>query len=364
MKKYKLISILLLITTLNSTLVYGHSGRTDYRGGHYNHSTGQYHYHNGGSANPVKPAYSQPTVSQPTQIPKIYTATLYKQQIIINNKTIDSITNEKLEYPILTYNDTVYLPLTGAMLNQIGIKGKFESGKLELTTIDTYDTTVENSKSYFTHNDYSSLKKPNYKIVINGNLIDNTKETNPILNYKDITYLPLTYENIVDRLNLNFNIDVDEINISNINVTPEQLKLNNLLIEYVMNNDYENVKLILEKGANPNTTVEIDKIIFPVISITSNVEIAEILLENNASLRKKVVIKDETEYHILPIVYKLLMDDFDTIEMYLKYDYDKNTVIFTGQTLVNYITTLRNDSNDLKKIDFYNKVISTLNNKK
>lgn len=28
--------------------IFGHSGRTDENGGHYNHRTGEYHYHNNG----------------------------------------------------------------------------------------------------------------------------------------------------------------------------------------------------------------------------------------------------------------------------------------------------------------------------
>jgi len=28
--------------------IFGHSGRTDKNGGHYNHKTGEYHYHNKG----------------------------------------------------------------------------------------------------------------------------------------------------------------------------------------------------------------------------------------------------------------------------------------------------------------------------
>ena len=30
-----------------STLAYSHSGGTDYKGGHRNHRTGEYHYHHG-----------------------------------------------------------------------------------------------------------------------------------------------------------------------------------------------------------------------------------------------------------------------------------------------------------------------------
>lgn len=51
MKQYKKIFvtlfILLIIITSNS---YAHPGRTDANGGHYDHSTGEYHYHNNGKS--------------------------------------------------------------------------------------------------------------------------------------------------------------------------------------------------------------------------------------------------------------------------------------------------------------------------
>ncbi len=50
MKKKKVLAILTVATVLNSTLVFGHSGRTDSNGGHYDRSTGIYHYHNGGTS--------------------------------------------------------------------------------------------------------------------------------------------------------------------------------------------------------------------------------------------------------------------------------------------------------------------------
>jgi Na+/melibiose symporter-like transporter len=48
MKKYlKLVVVLPLL--LISIIAFAHPGRTDANGGHYNHSTGEYHYHNGNS---------------------------------------------------------------------------------------------------------------------------------------------------------------------------------------------------------------------------------------------------------------------------------------------------------------------------
>ena len=45
----KIISIFIIFVSL-FTISYTHSGRTDSNGGHYNRSTGEYHYHHGYSA--------------------------------------------------------------------------------------------------------------------------------------------------------------------------------------------------------------------------------------------------------------------------------------------------------------------------
>ncbi len=50
MKKLKGLGVLTLAIALNTQIVFAHSGRTDSNGGHYNKSTGEYHYHNGGTS--------------------------------------------------------------------------------------------------------------------------------------------------------------------------------------------------------------------------------------------------------------------------------------------------------------------------
>ena len=50
-KHFKFILLFLLLLLIGTTLtVNAHSGRTDSKGGHYNRSTGEYHYHHGESA--------------------------------------------------------------------------------------------------------------------------------------------------------------------------------------------------------------------------------------------------------------------------------------------------------------------------
>lgn len=45
--KQKIILITVIILTFMNTFSLAHQGRTDRYGGHYDHSTGTYHYHNG-----------------------------------------------------------------------------------------------------------------------------------------------------------------------------------------------------------------------------------------------------------------------------------------------------------------------------
>lgn len=47
MKKMHFIIYTIVLVLMLSSLVYAHPGRTDENGGHYDHSTGEYHYHHG-----------------------------------------------------------------------------------------------------------------------------------------------------------------------------------------------------------------------------------------------------------------------------------------------------------------------------
>lgn len=50
MKKILILLTALLLISLVTIMAFAHSGRTDSNGGHYDHSTGEYHYHHGRSA--------------------------------------------------------------------------------------------------------------------------------------------------------------------------------------------------------------------------------------------------------------------------------------------------------------------------
>lgn len=50
MRRYIIITLITFLICYSS---FGHSGRTDSNGGHYNRKTGEYHYHNGGDGNGI-----------------------------------------------------------------------------------------------------------------------------------------------------------------------------------------------------------------------------------------------------------------------------------------------------------------------
>ena len=50
MKKIRIVLLVTLLFLLFSVVATAHSGRTDENGGHYDRSTGEYHYHHGYSA--------------------------------------------------------------------------------------------------------------------------------------------------------------------------------------------------------------------------------------------------------------------------------------------------------------------------
>lgn len=75
MKKRIFVIILSLVTAIGlSVLCFAHSGRTDSSGGHYNRSTGEYHYHHGYPAHqhlngvcPYTSSYQTSTTSKETE---------------------------------------------------------------------------------------------------------------------------------------------------------------------------------------------------------------------------------------------------------------------------------------------------------
>lgn len=115
------------------------------------------------------------------------------------NKTL--VNNINSDYPMLLYKNITYVPLTYDVCNYMGFQANWDqtAGLTISKTGQFPDYKVNESKGSINQLDTG------YQVIIpdltiNGTKIDNSKESWPLLNYRDITYFPLTWRFAVDLL--------------------------------------------------------------------------------------------------------------------------------------------------------------------
>lgn len=111
----------------------------------------------------------------------------------INNQTLN-ITQS--DYPIAMYKHIIYLPLTYDVTKALGITLDFsaENG-LNITSLDkSVQLDQEFMNSQYVPGEKINAQTVSYPVCINGQKIDQEKALYPFLNYRGVTYLPLTWE--------------------------------------------------------------------------------------------------------------------------------------------------------------------------
>ena len=139
--------------------------------------------------------------------------------VYINDMVVDS---RYCEYPVITYNDVSYVPLTYDLCEMFLINCGWDNEKgLYVVSNDTRNTASEIPKpfgEYFVNplqNQYKAVV-PDYDIYINGQKYDNINQEYPILNFRDITYFPLTYDIIRNEFgwHINWNAEKYQLEIN------------------------------------------------------------------------------------------------------------------------------------------------------
>lgn len=111
------------------------------------------------------------------------------------------------EYPVIMYNDICYIPMTYNLCEMMNLAvGYSTNDGLYITHHEKAE--VRQSSPFgridFT-NDTAVRHKaviPEYPIYLNGVLIDNTDQQYPVLNFRDITYFPLTYRYATEEFDI------------------------------------------------------------------------------------------------------------------------------------------------------------------
>ena len=121
-------------------------------------------------------------------------------------------------YPMLSYKDVTYFPMTYDYCRALRISTSWVDGEglfiaahpQEVYTLPIYDTCV--NKKY-----NKALIVP-YDVYIDGEKVDMENEEYPLLNFRGVTYFPLTYDYATEKFH--WNIDFSEEGKRTLTVTP------------------------------------------------------------------------------------------------------------------------------------------------
>ncbi len=118
----------------------------------------------------------------------------------------EHVDNANVEFPLITYKDITYFPMTYDLCAALGLCSGFDSEKglyIAKHYQDSYGRELKPygvSKKNYYNRDYQA-EIPTYPIYLNGISIDNSKEEYPLLNFRGVTYFPMTWHFAYEELN-------------------------------------------------------------------------------------------------------------------------------------------------------------------
>ncbi len=117
-----------------------------------------------------------------------------------------SVDNRYVQYPLITYKDITYFPMTYNLCSMLGLSTGFDSK--DGLYITKHHSSVGGSNLFggdavnYYNTEYNAVI-PTYPVYLNGIRIDNSKEEYPLINFRDITYFPMTWRFAYEELNFN-----------------------------------------------------------------------------------------------------------------------------------------------------------------
>lgn len=143
----------------------------------------------------VSPVYAASGVA--VQVPQF--------AVMLNDEVYD---NRHAKYPLLVYNDVTYFPMTYQLTRSLGLVTGWEEGK---GLYIAQHTEWEQGEPDMTGNNrlggrYQATV-PNYPIYVNGWQVKNSGEQYPLLNFRNVTYFPLSWHYAHDEFGWNINWD-------------------------------------------------------------------------------------------------------------------------------------------------------------
>lgn len=130
------------------------------------------------------------------------------------------------EYPLLVYKDITYFPFTYNDCRFLGLETDWNPDEgLSIKNTGIYSPYKPYERSSNNNSTYKATI-PNFKINIDGSNIDNRAEEYSLLNFRGVTYFPLTWKFAVDTFDWNYDFnDETGLNISTKQLSPIQVDL-------------------------------------------------------------------------------------------------------------------------------------------
>lgn len=198
--KKKSISIIVLFLCISFIPIgaFAHSGNTDSAGGHHDYQNasglGYYHYHHGYGPhlhpNGVCPyANNNNAVYVAAPVSNTKKAVITSGSVKINGNTVN---NASLKYPLISYNNITYFPLTYRNKVSLGLTHESKYGDIYITTGNTATYTADIEGTSTIGKAVTATIQDSY-LYVNGRLYF-YDDAWPLLRYSDIIYIPMTYD--------------------------------------------------------------------------------------------------------------------------------------------------------------------------
>lgn len=165
--------------------------------------------------------------------------------VTLNGETID---NNYRQYPLLVYKDITYFPMTYYDCRFLGLdtdwseKNGLVIAKSNVT--GAYHQQTTNQKN----NRSATADIAGDKITINGKAINNSQEQYPLLNYRNVTYFPLTWRFAAEEFGWQYQFDAQK----GLTIDAGNAKTSSILLNDGLKDSYGDSGYIFDFAADTN----------------------------------------------------------------------------------------------------------------
>ena len=127
-------------------------------------------------------------------------------KVTLNGQVID---NKNAKYPLLTYSNITYFPMTYHLSRFMGVETDWNNAAKSLNITAGGAQSAYVAETGKAQRGSVAVTLASYKISVNGAQINNKEEKYPIFNYNGITYFPLTWAYAVDSFGWSYQWDAE-----------------------------------------------------------------------------------------------------------------------------------------------------------